>query len=255
MAKKKVSARSKGYRKTVKKRPFLTKKEILILVAIVAVIALAIILFKVFYDDGSLEVDADGSVVTENFDTSLILRDGGTTENPRYFKVAEVGEIEGFARTREENIIDANRGSFLYTPEDQTSPVSIAISAGTGTPLELLQSNLTSSYGENYMLTNIAETEIDGITLEYLVSTNNYANSENDATICLQELTALMTSPMNEDYSVVIRVKVQGESEELLDAQGVEEMVADLYLTDEDLLSYLELAVPAVHAESASDAQ
>ena len=40
MAKK--SAKSKGYRKTVKKKPFLTKKEILELVVIVAVIVVGV---------------------------------------------------------------------------------------------------------------------------------------------------------------------------------------------------------------------
>ena len=68
MAKKaKTSARSKGYRKTVQKKPFLTKKEIIALVAIVVAIALAVILFNLLYDDGSLDV-VDGVAQTENLE-------------------------------------------------------------------------------------------------------------------------------------------------------------------------------------------
>ena len=47
---KKTSAASKGYRKTVKKKPFLTKKEIIALIVIVAVIILAVVLFNVLYN-------------------------------------------------------------------------------------------------------------------------------------------------------------------------------------------------------------
>ena len=56
MAKK--SAMSKGYRKTVKKKPFLSKKEIIELIVIVAVILLGIVLFNIFYDDGFIKEDA-----------------------------------------------------------------------------------------------------------------------------------------------------------------------------------------------------
>ena len=44
MAKK--SAKSKGYRKPVTKKPYLTKKEICITVSIVAVIVIGLILFN-----------------------------------------------------------------------------------------------------------------------------------------------------------------------------------------------------------------
>ena len=99
MAKKaKTSARSKGYRKTVQKKPFLTKKEIIALVAIVAAIVLAIVLFNLLYDDGSLEV-VDGVVQTENLESSLIATDVVGDET-KYFKVAEIGEMGLHARAR-----------------------------------------------------------------------------------------------------------------------------------------------------------
>ena len=126
MAKKaKTSARSKGYRKTVQKKPFLTKKEIIALVAIVAAIALAVILFNLLYDDGSLDV-VDGVVQTA---TDVA---GGET---KYFKVGEVGEIAGYTRERVENSADANLATFDYYPEDETSPISyLHVGAGGGTP-------------------------------------------------------------------------------------------------------------------------
>ena len=50
MAKK--SAKSKGYRKTVTKKPYLSTKEIIWTCAIVVALILIVVLFNVFYDDG-----------------------------------------------------------------------------------------------------------------------------------------------------------------------------------------------------------
>ena len=127
MAKKaKTSARSKGYRKTEQKKPFLTKKEIIALVVIVAVIALAILLFNLLYDDGSLEM-VDGVAQTENLETSLITSES-IGDEVKHFKVGEVGEIAGYTRERSENTVDANRASYIYRPEDEDSPVDYPVS-------------------------------------------------------------------------------------------------------------------------------
>ena len=85
----KQSAKSKGYRKTVKKKPFLTKKEIIELVVIVAVIVVGIVLFNLFYDDGYLRASdvQPGDVV------SYVSRDIGS----RYVKVATANELPGFS--------------------------------------------------------------------------------------------------------------------------------------------------------------
>ena len=133
MAKKaKTSARSKGYRKTVQKKPFLTKKEIIALVAIVVAIALAILLFNLLYDDGSLDV-VDGAVQTENFENSVIVQDHIGDET-KYFKVAEVGELEGYTREREENSADAKpRHLCLYAQKMKLPPSTISASPAVRT--------------------------------------------------------------------------------------------------------------------------
>ena len=149
MAKKaKTSARSKGYRKTVKKQPFLTKKEIIILIAIIAAIALALILFNLLYDDGSLDV-VDGVAQMDNPEVSLVTSDV-VGEETKYFKVGEVGEIDGYTRERVENSADANLATFDYHPEDENSPVDyLHIGPGGGTPDVLMQNALlvTASAG------------------------------------------------------------------------------------------------------------
>ena len=117
MAKK--SARSKGYRKTVTKKPYLTKKDIIWTVVIIAVLVLAIVLFNLLYDDGSLKV-VDGVVQTEGVN-SLVFNDG-SANNPRYFKLGQLSDVEGYTLTSSPIGSDENVVEYTYTPADE-SPI------------------------------------------------------------------------------------------------------------------------------------
>ena len=322
MAKKaKTSARSKGYRKTVQKKPFLTKKEIIALVAIVAAIALAILLFNLLYDDGSLDV-VDGVVQTENFDNSVIAQDHIGDET-KYFKVAEVGELEGYTREREENSANANLATFVYTPEDETSPIDyIRISSGSYPPAELIERSVY-----NYTINGIpveaqGSLELDGRDVNYMISSAEYIAAEDtaadetatdatatdttatdttatdataaddtaadetatdvtatdttatDATAadeiaaddtaadaetaeeeteadlerydCQQALSAYVGSRLNENYSIAIHIYVNGTTETPVDAEGLAAYTEGLYLTEDELLGYLEEVMQAI---------
>lgn len=312
MAKKaKTSARSKGYRKTVQKKPFLTKKEIIALVAIVAAIALAILLFNLLYDDGSLDV-VDGVVQTENFDNSVIVQDHIGDET-KYFKVAEVGELEGYTREREENSANANLATFVYTPEDETSPIDyIRISSGSYPPDELIARSVYNYAMNGRPIDTQGSLELDGRDVNYLISTAEYivadettdematdetttddtaatdtaddtaadatatddtttdeaaadettadaetAEEETEAALerydCQQAFSAYVTSKLTKDYCVTIHIYVNGTTETPVDAEGLATYTEGLYLTEDELLSYLEEAMqaidPAVEAE------
>ena len=341
MAKKaKTSARSKGYRKTVQKKPFLTKKEIIALVAIVVAIALAILLFNLLYDDGSLDV-VDGAVQTENFDNSVIVQDHIGDET-KYFKVAEVGELDGYTREREENSANANLATFVYTPEDETSPIDyIRISSGSYPPDELIARSVYNYAMNGRPIDTQGSLELDGRDVAYLISTAEYivadettdetttdettaddtaaaetatdetatddtatdetatndtaaetatdetatddtaaetatddtttdeaaadettadaetAEEETEAALerydCQQAFSAYVTSKLTKDYCVTVHIYVNGTTETAVDAEGLAAYTEGLYLTEDELLSYLEEAMqaidPAVEAE------
>ena len=321
MAKKaKTSARSKGYRKTEQKKPFLTKKEIIALVVIVAVIALAILLFNLLYDDGSLEM-VDGVAQTENLETSLITSES-IGDEVKHFKVGEVGEIAGYTRERSENTVDANRASYIYRPEDEDSPVDyLRISAGGDTPEQLATTALWNySANPTYFGTapnGVQETEIDGRTVYYIISTNEYvpqtteetadtdaeatdaedaakateetaaeataqpdaepatedasvaeaatdAEAETDAEAateaetagpyaCEQLLTAYTASDMNDNYAIAFGVVVSGETETAVTAEELAAYTESLYLSEEELLDHLTLALEAVYPLTAEE--
>ena len=322
MAKKaKTSARSKGYRKTVQKKPFLTKKEIIALVAIVAAIALAILLFNLLYDDGSLDV-VDGVVQTENFVNSVIVQ-VHIGDETKYFKVAEVGELEGYTREREESSANANHATFVYTPEDETSPIDyIRISSGSYPPDELIARSVYNYAMNGRPIDTQGSLELDGRDVAYLISTAEYivadettdetttdetttdetttdetaaaetatdetatdesadatptddtttdeaasdettadaetAEEETEAALerydCQQAFSAYVTSKLTKDYCVTIHIYVNGTTETPVDAEGLATYTEGLYLTEDELLSYLEEAMqaidPAVEAE------
>ena len=167
MAKK--SARSKGYRKTAAKKPYLTKRDIIILCVLLAVLAVgAILLFS--YDDGALKVK-DGAIVdaAENW----VIVNGAARGGTRYYKLAETGEVEGFKREIEPNTADANINSIRYVPEDEASPVTaITVSA---TPAKAQRAaDYYRSVAVSLDPTETATTEIDGRTVYYFTYQTSY---------------------------------------------------------------------------------
>ena len=113
MAKK--SAKSKGYRKQNGKKPYLSKRDIVLLCLLVAaVVVAAVLLFR--YDDGALKVK-DGAVVTEG-DNWLIVNGSNTRGGQRYYKLGEVGELEGYERKAEPTLANANVTEYVFTAED-----------------------------------------------------------------------------------------------------------------------------------------
>lgn len=154
MAKK--SAMSKGYRKTVKKKPFLTKKEIIELVVILAVILLGIVLFNIFYDDGFIkEKDVQtGDVVSY---ASSNLRD-------RYMKLAEIRELEGFTladRGEDDTVISA----YTFNSNDNQNNIeSISVNGSFVSAQSLVDTTMAYMSGltEDSNVTAVQETTIQG---------------------------------------------------------------------------------------------
>ena len=135
MAKK--SAASKGYRKTQKKKPFLTKKEIIELIIFVAVIALAVILFNLFYDDGFIDA--------KDVQANDVVAYASNNNRQRYRKVGEANELEGFTRT--DNRSESNAlCTFTYTPDVETDHIANITLTGIHVKAETLVDSTLRSY-------------------------------------------------------------------------------------------------------------
>ena len=118
MAKK--TAKSKGYRKVAQKKPYLSKKDIVILCVLLVVLAVgAVLLFT--YDDGALKVK-DGKIVDPG--ENWLIVNGNLKGGRRYFKLGEVGEIDGYTMEPEPFANDDNLHQFNYKPEAEDSAIT-----------------------------------------------------------------------------------------------------------------------------------
>lgn len=152
---KKSSAASKGYRKNVKKKPFLTKKEIIALIVIVAVIVLAVVLFNLLYNPFIAAKDVK--------DNDIITFASANTKN-RYVRLGSVNDLDGY--TRESNITTENPvGRNTYTPVDENDPMEyFSVSATVVTPASMMDymARYYAPYADNAGA--LIETEVNGHT-------------------------------------------------------------------------------------------
>lgn len=128
MAKK--SAKSKGFRKQSGKKPYLSKKEIGILCVIAALLAVgAFFLFR--YDDGALKVN--NGVVAVDGENWLIANGSNVRGRARYFKLGEIGEIEGYSRETGAQATDANVPEYVFKPaQADGGDATITVTCGHG---------------------------------------------------------------------------------------------------------------------------
>ncbi len=178
MAKK--SAKSKGYRKQVAKKPYLSKRDITVLcVLIVALVIGAFFLFR--YDDGALKVKG-GSVVTEG-DNWLIVNGSVTRGRPRYFKLGEMGQIDGYTREDKSISTDANIPEYAFTPESPNGVSGITVTTSHSDPATLAKyavSMLSEMDGTD--VADIQTVELGGREVTYFTYTTEYhAADEADA--------------------------------------------------------------------------
>ena len=109
----KNTAKSKGYRKSAAKKPYLTKRELIVFAVLLVLIAIGALVFTLLTDDGALKV-VDGKVVTQG-ENSLIAADT-TSGSARYFKVGQVAEVDGYELSARPLESDANLVEYSYTP-------------------------------------------------------------------------------------------------------------------------------------------
>ncbi|MBQ8971838.1 MAG: hypothetical protein IJ074_01985 [Clostridia bacterium] len=164
----KKSAKSKGYRKTVAKKPYLSKKEIILTCAIVVALVLAVVLFNIFYSDGSLKV-VDGVAQTEGAHSILV--NTGTASSPKYFKLGQVSEVEGYDLEEVVSTTDENIKTYTYVPSGD-SPITNVTVGGFTAPAESYAEYVSAVYGsiEGYNMTEVQTANLLDRDVYYLTT-------------------------------------------------------------------------------------
>lgn len=180
MAKK--SAKSKGFRKTTGKKPYLSKRDIIILCVVVAALIVgAILLFS--YDDGALKTR--GGEIVDKGENWLIVNGARNSGGRRYFKVGEAGELEGWRMETSPILSDANLTQFTYYPEDEESGIASVSLYASPAGAERLAQNTAAMYAsvENCEVTEIAEAEAAGHSYRWYSYTHGYYVEETEEAV------------------------------------------------------------------------
>ena len=175
MAKK--SAKSKGFRRQNAKKPYLSKRDIAVLCAVVALVAIgAFFLFR--YDDGALKVQ-DGKL-TENGEDWLVVNGSNTRGGKRYYKLGEVGQIDGYTREKTATASDANLADFNFKAED-AADISIGCSHNPAKAMADYTRSSMESLGGNE-LGEVQAIEVGGQTAYCYVCASKPAEGGDAAT-------------------------------------------------------------------------
>ena len=173
----KKSIRSKGYRKSAKK-PYLSKRDILIVVGVIAVIVIGIVLFNLLYDDGSLDV-VDGVAQVQGENSMLI--NAGSANNPRYYKLGQLADIEGYALESAPAGVDENVREFTYVPEGDSPYDEITVNANANAADILCAATLAAySSAENTVCSEQMSMDLDGREVLYFTYQREYADETAD---------------------------------------------------------------------------
>ena len=245
MAKK--SAKSKGYRKAVEKKPYLSRRDIVILCCMLVAVAIAaILLFR--YDDGGLKVK-DGRIVDAQ-DNWLIVN-GSATGGTRYYKLAEAGEMAGYTMETEASIGDENLRVVKYAPEGEGEDLSVRISCTAAKPDRSAEyyHTMFSAFDP----TEIAQANDGGAEYSWFSYRSSYYTEDGDAAEAEPSETAEADEsehapnrfeqglnayyPAPRDYTINISVQAKADSE-------------DAYLPDEQLLDIASKAYAALTLEA-----
>ena len=175
----KTSAASKGYRKQTAKKPYLSKKDIIWVCAILALVVIgAVLLFS--YDDGALKVK-DGKVVTDG-DNWLIVDGSKVRGRTRYFKAGEIGDIEGYSRETGVSSADVNIPLYAFKPEAEGAEISEISVTTSHTAFAPLAQYASAAIGgtEGFEVTKAAEEVLGGQTCSYFIYTAASYEKEED---------------------------------------------------------------------------
>ena len=166
MAKK--SAISKGFRKQNAKKPYLSKRDIALLCLLVAAVAVAaIFLFR--YDDGALKVE-DGKVVVDG-DNWLIVNGSNTRGGARYYKLGEIGELDGYTREAKPTQTNANVPEYVFTAEDAPiDTITVSASHASAQALSAYAAQSLASV-EGAEVGEVQAAEMDGREVQWFIYT------------------------------------------------------------------------------------
>ena len=212
MAKK--SAASKGYRRTEKKKPFLTRNEIIALAIIVALIIIAVIVVNLISTAGLIKPGRiqSGDIIT------------ATSVDKYYKKVGSINEMEGYTMEVLTSP-ETPTGGYTFTPVDESSSLDHLRVGGAFSNAAYmidLSVNYIASYSSNN-LSSVVETTIADHPA-YVRSVSTTSTDEDGAEVYHQFIYCYVDT--DGEYSISLSATIEGADE-------------SVFIPEEELADYM----------------
>ena len=195
----KESAASKGYRKTKKETPFLTKKDLIILAVIAGVVLLGILAYNIFYDDGF--------IAPKEIQSGDIISRANTSVDDRYMKVGTINELDGYTMEAGTSP-EMPTGGYTFTPTEEGSLKTLRVSGAIWDAKTMMNTVLASvmNMGADEYAGPI-ETEINGSPAYICTVRYNEFSGDDPAIKSQQYIYCYVTVG---DYSVSMTATIAG---------------------------------------------
>lgn len=221
MAKK--SAKSKGYRNYEKKKPFLTKNELIALIIILVVVIAAFAFIN--------WLPTRGYVRAGKVQSGDITAYASTDMKDYYLKMGTVNEYEGY--TMEVTEGGGANVTYKFYPDEESDIEYFSVS-GAVADAELLVSSVRNMESETLPFYDTVETEINGMkAYVYAYSSSSYVapegeeeteDEDQEPNTFYQSVGAYLS--YDEGHSIAMHVALEGDSE-------------DVFVSEEDMVDFI----------------
>ncbi len=195
----KKSAVSKGYRKTKKPTPFITKRDLKALAIIIAIILVGVIAFNLFYDDGF--------IAPKEIQSGDIISRANTSVKDRYMRVATINELDGYTMEASTSP-ETPTGGYLFKPVEEGALKSLRVSGAIWDAASMSRTVLPSvqSLGADE-ISEAIETTINGSPAFICSAKFNEFNGDEEDVNSLQYIYCYVTV---DEYSVSMTATIAG---------------------------------------------
>ena len=221
----KNTAKSKGFRKQEKKKPFLTKKELIALIIIVAVVVAAFAIINWYPTRMFMKANA----VKAGDITSYANNNDGTRIKNFFVKLGEIGELEGY--TMETSEMGGANQNYSFSPVEESNIDHFEIRGAFGSAVQQIQ-YIYAAETEDMPFYETAETTLCGLpAYVYAYSSSSYVAPEGEEAkgdeapnTFTQNVSAYLD--YSDAHSIAIHVYLKGDSE-------------DIFVAEEDMVDFI----------------
>lgn len=184
------------------------KKMLYICIAAAAVIALVLIWYYGFYNDGSLKVRSGAAVGAQD---NWLIAERSHGKNSKYYHIADVADVEGYEYEAEKSKTSSPSTTFMYENEEYHLFIS-PVNSGVDDMINSVYPLFGQMVGENGTVGDVKELSCALGTARYFAYQNS--NTAEDGTVSHNQSLVMYAPSDYKDTCILVSVSLAPETEE-----------------------------------------